>query len=641
MRFLLLLISLFLVTACTPDRDSADHEVTSDLPNIVWFVSEDNSQFLGAYGNEFVRTPTLDSLAAMGVLYRNAYSNAPVCAPSRSGIITGVYPVSMGTQEMRSYVAIPDEINYYIDYLKDRDYYLTLRRKRDYNISGRENDAWDQDDMWNFNEAFRERKEGQPFYMFYNTFQTHESRQHSPEAGREYFNSTFNYLGEEVTDSLWNTIIPTDPDIIDVPDYLPDLPEVRSDLANYYTMMQAMDLEFKMFLKELENSGELENTIIIYTSDHGGVMARSKRFAMETGLKIPLFIWFPEKYRHLSPAAPGSELNDLVSLIDIPPTILDMAGIVSPDYFDGSSLLERDTSDSDVVFGFRGRMDEKIDMVRTIRQGKYRYTQVFYPHRPDGQFIQYLWRAPHLAAWEKYHKEGNTNDTTARFFEMREAEGLYDVENDPWQLNNLAADPAFSGLLDSLREQQSDYLKEIGDLGFIPEGILFERFREDSTLYSRQYDEETLSDIIDNGIRATVSPDRNSLTALVERPDPAYRFWAAMGAINLVRDGQDVSGLLEELATDESGDVRATAAEGLYYAGRGEEARSLLFSLLENDNPYVLVRVLGTIDYLGLDTSSVKDQLESLKEPDWGMHVDGYIDWLVDTLIAGQQENGG
>lgn len=638
-------IILIVVMSCSPNTE--EENVPLDPPNIIWFMSEDNSQYLGIYGNRDVNTPTLDSMARESVMYRNAYSNAPVCSPSRSGIITGVYPVSMGTQEMRTNVAIPDEIRYYIDYLKAQDYYLTLRAKRDYNIAGRKGDswgplnsgeedltdAWDQDEMWDLPDALKNRREGQPYHMFYNTFQTHESRIHGPEVGKQNFLQTFKYLGEDVADSLWNTIEPVDPESITIPDYLPDLPEVRSDLALYYTLMAAMDLEFKMFLKYLRESGELENTIIIYSSDHGGVMARSKRFAMETGLKVPLFMWFPEKYQHLAPAKPGTILDDMVSLIDVPPTMLDLAQAEIPAYMNGSSLLQRDTSENNLVFGFRGRMDETTDMVRTIRQDNYRYAQTFYPHRPDGQNIRYLWNAPHLGAWQKLHDEGKTNDTTDMFFNTRAAEGLYDVENDPYQVNNLAEDPQYAPIVAKMRDTQVAYLKEIGDLGFIPEGILFERYKEDSVLYARQYDKASLSSIIESAVNATLSPSPGLINRLVENPEPAYRFWGAMGALQMAREGEDASSQLIELATDENQDVRATAAEGLYYAGQTEEAQQLLFELLASDNPYVLIRVLGSIEYLELDVSSVEAQLKSLQERERTMYADDYVQWLAGKLL--------
>ncbi len=640
-------VLILLIQSCSPDKDTESNILEEDPPNIIWFMSEDNSQYLGVYGNEEVKTPTLDSMARHSVIYRNAYSNAPVCSPSRSGIITGVYPVSMGTQEMRTNVAIPDEIRYYIDYLKEKGYYLTLRAKRDYNIAGRKGDswgplnsgeeeltdAWDQDEMWNLPDALKNRKEGQPFHMFYNTFQTHESRIHGPEVGKQNFLQTFKYLGEDVADSLWNTIEPVDPAAITVPDYLPDLPEVRSDLALYYTLMAALDLEFKMFLKYLRESGELENTIIIYSSDHGGVMARSKRFAMETGLKIPLFIWYPEKYRHLAPAEPGTMVDDLVSLMDVPPTMLELAQADIPDYMVGKSLLQRDTSADNLVFGFRGRMDETTDMVRTIRQGKYRYSQTFYPHRPDGQNVQYLWNASHLGAWQKYHEEGKTNDTTAMFFTTRAAEGLYDVENDPYQINNLAGDPQFAPIVATMRKTQVAFLKEIGDVGFVPEGILYERYRDDSVLYARQYDQESLSSIIESAVDATVAPSHELINSLVENPEPAHRFWGAMGALQMAREGKDVSKQLAELTTDENADVRATAAEGLYYAGQKDQARSLLFELLDSDNPYVLIRVLGTIEFLEINASPIQAKLKALQQRERSMYADDYVQWLAGKLI--------
>lgn len=627
--FMLLVLGM----ASCGERTTSTEVSAADKPNILWFISEDNSPYLGIYGNSFVHTPTLDSLAAVSVLYENAYSNAPVCAPSRSGIITGVLPVSIGTQHMRSSVEIPAQNKYYVDYLKEKGYYLSLRKKRDYNIAGREEDAWDEDDWWDFSESLNGRAPNQPFYMFYNTWQTHEGKLHGPEEGYNYFKSTFGSMGQKVVDSLWNTVRQIAPSEIEVPAYLPDIPEVRQDLAIYYSLMQAMDIEFNHMLNTLRKNGELENTIIIYSSDHGGVMARSKRFAMETGLKVPLYIWFPEKYKHLAPAAPGTSIKDLVTLIDVPPTILEMAGIATPEYYHGTSLLSSTDDADDFAFGFRGRMDEAYDMVRTIRQGDYRYTINFYPHRPDGQHVQYLWKAPHLAAWEAYHDEGKTNENTGLFWTSRSVEGLYNIVEDPYQVNNLAQDPSQTQRLESMRGTMTDYLLKIGDLGFIPEGVLYEKYRGDSTMYIDQYSKEKLDSIILNGIKGTLKPDRKTVASLIGYKEPAIRFWAAMAAVQLAISGSDdVTDLLSQLAEDEYGDVRAMAAEGLFHLGEKEKARDILVSLLDNDNQYVVIRALGIIDFLDIPVNGLEEKLVQLQEKvvDPGH---SYVDWLSQKLL--------
>ncbi len=631
---LICLSLLFIFTSCEVIVADTGEELPP--PNIVWFMSEDNSPFLGSYGNEFVHTPTLDSLAALGIRYENAYSNAPVCAPSRSGIITGMLPVSIGSQHMRSSVELPEEYRYYIDFLKDQGYYLSLRLKRDYNIA-RDTDAWEEDDWWDFEEALANRGENQPFYMFYNTWQSHEGKIHGEQEGYEYFQATFESRGQSFIDSVWSSFRAPDPETIKLPDYLPDLPEVRNDLALYYTLMEALDFEFREFLKALEMSGELQNTIIIYSSDHGGVMARSKRFAMETGLHVPMFIWFPPKYEHLAPSRQGSSNDDIVTLLDIPPTILQLAGAATPDYFQGVSLLESGEGRHETAFGFRGRMDESYDMVRTLRRGDYRYSQVYYPFRPDGQHVAYLWRAPNVQAWDTHHREGMTDHVTRAFFEPRPAEGLYNVTEDPYQLRNLADSAGYDSLLLALREEQLSYLREVGDLGFIPEGILYEKYRLDSVPYMRQYDRETLGTIIEAGVQATLRPDNGLVEEYAESDLAPVRFWGAMAAVQLTRNKEGPSGILEKLAGDQAGDIRVVAAEGLFYDGQVERAIDVLKEvILQEENPYVVIRALNTWYYLQLPADTIEDRLRELKDagfPIGQSYVDRYAEKLLQTEI--------
>ena len=251
------------------------NQLASDPPNFLWIVSEDNGPFFGCYGDPFATTPTLDKLATEGVLYENAFANAPVCAPARSTIITGMYPPSMGTQNMRSTYPIPESIKFFPQYLREAGYYCTNNSKEDYNMPKPEG-VWDESSR---KAHYKNRGEGQPFFAIFNVTISHESSIHK---------------------SIPNDSLRHDPAEVKLPPYHPDTPEMRHDWAQYYDKVEDMDARMGEILQELEDAGLTDNTIVAYYSDHGGVIARSKRFVYESGTHVPMIWRFPDKYAHLA-----------------------------------------------------------------------------------------------------------------------------------------------------------------------------------------------------------------------------------------------------------------------------------------------------------------------------------------------------
>lgn len=239
----------------------------NDKPNILWIVSEDNSPLVGAYGDDFAKTPNIDRLASEGFLYTNAYANAPVCAPARNTIITGVYANSNGNQHMRSSYRVSDDVRFFPLYLRDAGYYTTNNAKEDYNIASEQTrEIWNESSG---NAHYENREPGQPFFAVFNSGLSHESSIHSriPDEELRY-----------------------DPQEVPLPPYHPDTPAIRRDWAEYYDHMETMDTWVGEILQELEESGEADNTIVFYYGDHGGVLARSKRFVYETGTHVPFIV---------------------------------------------------------------------------------------------------------------------------------------------------------------------------------------------------------------------------------------------------------------------------------------------------------------------------------------------------------------
>ena len=474
-----------------------------ELPNILWITSEDNSAFIGAYGDDYADTPNLDRLADAGILYDNAYATTPVCAPSRYTLITGTYGNRMGTENMRSVYPIPEEIRFYPAYLKEAGYYTTNNVKKDYNTVDQP-EVWDESSR----EAHgRERAEGQPFFHIRNLTTTHESRLHDP------------------IDTLIH-----DPANAPVPPYHPDNETVRRDWAHYYDEMTLMDAEVGEILQELEESGEAENTIIFYYGDHGGALPGAKRFMNQRGLHVPLIVYFPPKFEHLKPDE--NRTDRLVSFVDFAATLLSIAGIEPPEFMDGEPFLgEYETEPREYIHMYRGRMDERYDLSRGVRDQDFLYIRNYMPHRIYGQYLNYLWRAPTMQVWEEEYQSGNLNEIQSQFFEPKPAEELYLISKDPYSVNNLAGDPAYQEDLQRLREANSKWIRKINDLGFIPEGIL-DDVRGDRPLYDAvREDHLMIEEIIETAEMASYQPESNieELVIRLDHSDASVRFWAAMG----------------------------------------------------------------------------------------------------------------
>jgi N-sulfoglucosamine sulfohydrolase len=565
----------FLILGSCADNKST--KLATDPPNILWITSEDNSAFLGCYGDEFATTPTLDKLATEGILYENAFANAPVCAPARSTIITGMYPPSMGTQNMRSVYPIPESIRFFPQYLREAGYYCTNNSKEDYNMPKPEG-VWDESS----NKAhYKNRAEGQPFFAIFNFTVSHESSIHK---------------------SIANDSLRHDPAKVKLPPYHPDTPEMRHDWAQYYDKIEDLDGMVAQVLQELEDAGLAENTIVAYYSGHGGVIARSKRFVYESGTRVPMIWRFPKKYTHLAPGNPGHRTDRLVSFVDLAPTILSLAGIPVPEYMQGKAFLgEQQTEPREYVHLFRGRMDERIDNVRAVRDKQYRYIKNYMPHRIYGQYIEYLWRAPSCRSWEEAWLYGNCNEIQSAFWKEKPAEELYDVSADPWEVNNLADDPAYAEIMDRLRAENDRWMKEIKDTGLMPEGEMSTLNQSSPSFtytHSGEYDVAKIKHAADIASLRDVS-NLDEITGFLSDETPAVRYWGAVGCLILKNDAMPAKEALLRAIQDTSPDVRIAAAEALCHLGESAAATPVLIAALDHENMMVRTHALNSLYILG------------------------------------------
>lgn len=549
-------------------------------PNILWIVSEDNSPLLGCYGDRYARTPRLDALAAEGILFEKAFSNAPVCAPSRSALITGVYPTTMGTEHMRSQYAVPGFIHLFPEYLRQAGYYTVNKAKTDYNMSPLEDRmeaAWDESSL---HASYKHRKPGQPFFAMLNSSITHESAIHGPK------------------DALPQAL-----EKVPVPPYHPGTPEMEHDWARYYERVSKMDQWVGGILDELEKEGLADNTIVFYFSDHGGALGRGKRFLYESGLHVPLIIRVPKKLAHLVAGSAGERTDRLVSFIDFAPAVLSLAGVDVPEYMPGKPFLG-DKPDKSVQysFGFRGRMDAAIDLSRTVRNGRYRYIRNYMPHKIYGQYIEYLWKAASIPSWEKAYRQKQTNAAESAFWETKPFEELYDCELDPHNVHNLAGNEACKDILAELRTALDEWLYASVDIGFIPEPMmdsiaailpLHEWAR--SAAYPMQKVLETAS--------VAAGRDTRSLPMLMKRlrdKDPVVRYWAATGCRILSGVALPAKSILMEMSrSDKEVAVRNAAAEALFYLGEQKYAVALLGQAVSDKRLMVRVQALNALQTFG------------------------------------------
>lgn len=543
-----------------------------DRPNILWIVSEDNDPFLGCYGDAFATTPNLDRLASQGILFENAFSTAPVCAPSRNTLITGMYPPALGTEHMRSTYPVPAFVKFFPRYLREAGYYTTNNAKKDYNTTD-QLEAWDESSG---KATYKNRPEGKPFFAVFNLNVSHESSLHEPLPALKH-----------------------DPEKVPLPPYHPATNELKHDWAQYYDKIQTMDEQAGKLLAELEEAGLADNTIVFYYSDNGGVLARSKRFMFESGLRVPLIVRFPKKYAHLAPQGAGTRTDRLVTFLDFAPTVLSLAGLPVPAYFQGKAFLGKERQpEVPYVFGFRGRMDERIDFSRSVRDKRFRYIRNYLPHRIYGQHLEYLWRAPSVRSWEAEYKAGRLNEIQSRFWQEKPSEELYDVAADPHNIRNLADNPAYRKDLLRLRKANDNQALSGKDVGFIPEAILA-TIAEKQPLYdyarSGQYDAAKIIRIA--GIASDRKADPAPLRAALGDKDPVVRYWAATGA-TIHRDKAAEKQLLPLLSDPEAA-VRIAAAEALFHLGHQDQALTTLTEALKDPVRQARLQALNVLETLG------------------------------------------
>ena len=572
--FFLSILVIFLFLSC--DKNS-NHE----KPNFLWITCEDITTMLGSYGDPVALTPHLDKFASNGIQFNNAFATAPVCSPSRSCLVTGVFATSLGTQNLRSEFAIPSEIRTLPHILRDNGYYCTNNSKEDYNFN--DSTIWDESSK---TAHWRNRAKNQPFYSVFNIETTHQSQIFGDD------DSFHNKYGKLLPDDQRHK-----PEDIELTPYFFDTPEVRKLWARYYDLVTIMDGQVADILAQLNEDGLADNTIVFYFSDHGTGMPRSKRALNNSGVQVPFIVHVPEKFQDLFDAKPGTKTDDIVSFVDFPPTILAMAGLPIPDYMQGTSFTG-DPSKQNTKFAFAtsDRVDEAFELSRTVKSKKYSYIRNFLPHQPliqpnyysdKSEIMKELYRVKELTPYKDM-----TVAQQSMWHPRRFPEELYDLESDPHEINNLAFNPDYRKVLIEMREALKDWMIKMHDSGLVPEGYLIEH-TDDNTAYDITQRDELypVNKILEiNELILDKEIDQQRLTEYLSDDHELNRYWAAISLHYVSEPTAETLEELKNVLNDNSLLVRLAAAETLCSFGRCSEhaQQNILSGMLSENEAYML-----------------------------------------------------
>ena len=555
----------------------------SEQPNIVWISCEDISPHLGCYGDPHAITPNLDKLAQEGTRYTNAFTTAGVCAPCRSAIITGMYQNSIGTHHMRCNATLPTWLKPFPVYLREAGYYCTNNSKTDYQFSKpAKKEIWD---ICGAKGHWKNRpQKSQPFFAVFNFTGCHESG----------IASESKYMS--VTEDLLPSQRQNPKELTTLPPYYPDTTITREDWKRNYELITAMDAWAGDLIQQLKDAGEYDNTIIIYWSDHGVGLPRAKRWLYDSGTHIPLIIRVPEKFQKSLDISSLATDNQLISAVDFAPTVLNIAGIDPPSYLQGRAFLGLHLSPPrKFVYGARDRMDERYDIIRTVRGPQYRYIRNFEPLKPYYQYMNTPEKGATMQEIRKKEASGQLDPVMALFSaHEKPVEELYDTHADPFEIHNLADDPAFSQRLSEMRHALSKWQNEIGDVGLIPEAeieILEQdagsRFAILQSTTKNSSTEKRLAMLVDIATSASEGPASiPKLLDALQNEDASIRYWAATGIGNIGPAATSTLKRVVESLNDPSPSVRIAAARAVAKLGSPEEALPVLEAELQSDHQW-------------------------------------------------------
>ena len=540
--------------------------------NVVWIVIEDASPHIGCYGETLIKTPHIDRMAREGIRCSSAFVTAPVCSSSRSAMVSGMYQTTLGVHNHRSQVSsgkgggnvayydsykVPKSVKLIPELFRDAGYYVTNKSKTDYNFIPTSNLYHGSD--------WKKAPADQPIFA---QFQLKGGKNRKAQSH-------------------------ADPDKVFLPPYYPDHPELRQDWAKYLDSWVETDKEVGRILADLKIAGRLDSTAVFLWTDHGVTHLRGKQFIYEEGIRVPMIIRLPGKQRA------GTVRDDLIEHIDVAACSLKFAGIKIPDNVQGRDFLDPNYKSREFIFAGRDRCDETVDILRCVRDSRYKYVRNFMSHVPHAQPNQYKDGKKIVQVIRGLHKEGELNEQQARPFALRRSpEELYDLQSDPHELVNLAVMPKHQKKLAAMRKVLFQRRTETRDVGLIPEPILEDVGREAGNKYlafrGNDHSEQT-SRLIDV-ITAGEVNDGAKLLDYTKSPDPSTRYWAAIWlGVNKTADSKAT---LLKLTADPAPAIRVAAAQALCKRGDLSQLK-LLIDHINDPNLLVGMFALRAIEELG------------------------------------------
>jgi uncharacterized sulfatase len=568
-------------------------------PNIIWLSCEDISPHIHCFGDDDAITPNIDHLATEGVRYTNTFTAAGVCAPCRSGIITGMYHTTIGTHHMRCKAELPDHIKAFTTYLRSAGYYCTNNSKTDYQTSDIRN-AWDESSG---KAHWKNRKPDQPFFAVFNFGGCHES----------------GIASESKYKSVTKDLKPSqrqDPDKLTLPPYYPDTPIVREDWKRNYELITAMDAWAGDHIQQLKDAGLYDNTIIFFWSDHGVGLPRAKRWLYDSGTHVPMVIRVPNKFRAQGQGRPGAIDDRLVSSIDFGPTVINLAGAKVPDHMQGQPFLGANLpKPRDYVYGARDRMDERYDIIRSVRDKRFRYIRNYEPLKTYYQYMNTPEKGATMKEIRRVHAQGKLPPAAKLFLApAKSVEELYDLKTDPHEIKNLASDPKYKSTLERMRKVHLQWVQDTKDVGLIPEPEIMQREKLLGNRYAilRQSGGDDLNKRLGR-IAALASEGKaalGELTNALDDKDAAVRYWAATGIANIGADAKSAERKIIRAIKDESVSVRVAAARALCRMNNPQKALPVLVEAMNSPHQWGRLQAAIVLDEIGEMARPAEDTLK-------------------------------
>ena len=588
-RLLLLLFLGFL--SCSPPE--------TQRPNIIWIVAEDVSPAMGCYGDSLANTPNIDWLAAHGIRYDRAYATAPICAPSRSCLISGLYATSLGTQHLRCEIPFPASLQTLPQLMAEAGYYTSNRNKTDYNFDPE--GLWEH---WSGSYApWRFKKDDRPFFSFINVGPSHEGSANKKiqyEQGTEHLpqNSRVKLAGEQL------------------PPYYPNTALSKEVWGRYYDLLHVMDQNVGKIIDSLRNDHLLEETVILFFGDHGFGMPRYKRWLYNTGLHVPLIAYIPEKFKSLFPFEKGQDTDQLVSFVDFAPSTLALAGTDIPDFMEGQPFLgSKPTKPRQSIFGARDRADDMFEMSRAIVDSQYIYIRHFMPHLPYIQsgFINSDVKDGYRALREA-RTAGLNNELQERIWQPKAVEELYDLKEDPYELHNLAKEDHLQSKKVAMKAQLFDWMKQHKDLGLLAESEYMIRSTDSTPYqYARNSDHYRMDEIL-KAADAVGTKNEQDLLPFLNHPDNAVRYWGVIGLQQLALWTTGGTKEMEAILEDPSPVVQIAAAEAILNKESSSVAVDILGKWVADERPWLALQAARSIQSVGEDARPLIPQMYAVLE---------------------------